>query len=60
MDSCVFLFEESISAVLLLLTTVGLFWSLFRKVLHPRVVFPPFQRDGLGWQESDGHLYVGQ
>lgn len=36
------------------------FASFHRSLLHPCVVLPPLQRDGLGWQESDGRLYVGQ
>lgn len=36
------------------------FASFHRYLLHPCVMLPPLQRDGLGWQESDGRLYVGQ
>lgn len=55
-----FFFQAETSTVLLSLTTACLFCSLFRNLLHPRVMFPPLQLDGLGWQESDGRLYVGQ
>lgn len=34
--------------------------STCRPVLHPGVLLPPLQPDGLGRQESDRRLYVGE
>lgn len=43
-----------------ILTVSCLTVSSSRNVLHPRVLLPALQPDGLGGQEPDGPLHVGQ